>query len=80
MYLKDIEDMDHLSIRHTNDLNTPTAAEYDDMHTDDRPDDDNDEAVDKYLNIELIMDVGSNDEQRGCVVKRSRGLDSEPIG
>ena len=72
--------MDHLGICHTNDLNTPTAAEYDNMHTNDRPDDDNDEAVDKYLNIELIMDVGSNNEQHGHVVKCSWGLDSEPIG
>jgi hypothetical protein len=62
MYLEDIEDEDHLGIRHANDLNTPTAAEYDDMHTDDRPDDDDEEAIDKYLNVELIMDVGTNDE------------------
>ena len=26
------------------------------------------------------MDVGTNDEQHGCVVKRSWGLDGEPIG
>ena len=50
------------------------------MHTDERPDDDDEEAVDKYLNVELIMDVGTNDERRGRVVKRSRGLDGEPIG
>ena len=62
MYLEDIEDEDHLGIRHANDLNTPTAVEYDDMHTDDRPDDDDEEAIDKYLNVELIMDVGTNDE------------------
>jgi hypothetical protein len=80
MYLEDIDDENHLGIRHANDLNTPTAAEYDDMHTDDRPDDDDEEAIDKYLNVELIMDVGTNDERRGRVVKRSRGLDGEPIG
>ena len=80
MYLEDIEDTDHLGIRHANDLNTPTAAEYDDMYTDDRPDDDDEEAVDKYLNVKLIMDVGSNDERCGRVVKRLRGLDGEPIG
>jgi hypothetical protein len=34
----------------------------------------------KYLNVELIMDVGTNDERWGRVVKRSRGLDGEPIG
>ena len=80
MYLEDIEDTDHLGIRHANDLYTPTAAEYDDMNTDDRPDDDDEEAIDKYLNVELIMDVGSNDERRGRVVKRLQGLDGEPIG
>jgi hypothetical protein len=26
------------------------------------------------------MNMGTNDERRGQVVKRSRGLDSEPIG
>ena len=80
MYLKDIEDMDHLGICHANDLNTPTATEYDDMHTDDRLDDDDEDAIDKYLNVELIMDVRSNDEQCGHVVKCSQGLDGEPIG
>ena len=43
-------------------MNTPTAMEYDDMHTDERPDDDDEEAIDKYLNVELIMDIGTNDE------------------
>ena len=62
MYLEDIEDMDHLGICQANDLNTPTAAEYNNMHTDDRPDDDDDKAINKYLNVELIMDVGTNDE------------------
>ena len=62
MYLKDIKDDNHLGICHTNNLNTPTAAEYNDMHTDDRPDDDDEEAIDKYLNVELIMDIGTNDE------------------
>jgi hypothetical protein len=62
MYLEDIEDTDHLGIRQAHDLNTPTAAEYDDMHTNDRPDDDDEKAVDKYLNVELIMDVGTTDE------------------
>jgi hypothetical protein len=50
------------------------------MHTDERPEDDNEEAVDKYLNVELIMNMGTYDERCGRVVKRSRGQDSEPIG
>ena len=44
-----------------------------------RPDDDDEEAIDKYFNVELILDV-TNDERHGCVIKRSRGLDGEPIG
>jgi hypothetical protein len=47
---------------------------------DDRPDEDDEEAVDNYLNVELIMNMGTNDKRRGRVVKRSRGLDSKPIG
>ena len=80
MYLEDIEDMDHLGVCQANDFNMPTAAEYDDMHMDDRPDDNDEEAIDKYLNVELIMDVGTNNEQCGRVVKHSWGLDGEPIG
>ena len=81
MYLEDINNDKHLGIFHVNDLNTLTAAEYDDMHTDDRPDDDDEEeAIDKYLNVELIMDVGTNDEHHRCIVKHSQGLDGEPIG
>jgi hypothetical protein len=33
--------------------------------TDDRPKDDDKEAVDKYLNIELMMNMGTNDKRRG---------------
>ena len=80
MYLEGIKDDNHLCIHHANDLNTLTAMEYDDMHTDDRPDDDEEEAINKYLNIELIMGVGTNDEQCRCIVKCLWGLDGEPIG
>ncbi len=44
------------------------------------PEDDDKEAIDKYLNVELIMDVGTNNEWWGCVVKWSWGLEGEPIG
>ena len=63
-----------------NDENTPSPEEYDDMHVGERPEDDDEEAIDKYLNVELLMNVGTNDERRGRVIKRSRGLDGEPIG
>jgi hypothetical protein len=51
------------------------------MHTDKRPEDNDEEAVDKYLNmLELIMNMGTSNERHGQVVKRSRGLASKPIG
>jgi ribosomal protein L31E len=50
------------------------------MVTAERPEEDEEEAIDNYLNVELIMNTGTNDERRGRVIKRSRGLDGEPIG
>jgi hypothetical protein len=51
------------------------------MNTEDkRPKDDDEEAGDKHLNVKLVMNMGTNDERCGRVVKRSRGLDSKPIG
>jgi hypothetical protein len=81
MYLVDIEDLlnDNAGVRHEEDT-TPNADEYGDMIVEERPDDDDEEAIDKYLNAELILDVGTNNERRGRVVKRSRGLDGEAIG
>ena len=57
MYLKDIEDDYNLGVHCGDKANTPMAVEYDNMHTDEKPEDDNEEAVDKYLNVELLMDV-----------------------
>ena len=31
------------------------------------------------LNVELILDVGSSNERRGSVVKRSWGIDGEAV-
>jgi hypothetical protein len=50
------------------------------MITDDRPEDNDEEAIDKYLEVELIMNMGTNDKRRGRVVKHLRGLDNKPIG
>jgi len=35
------------------------------MHTDNRTDDNDEEAVDNHLNVELIVNMGTNDERRG---------------
>jgi len=43
-------------------------------------DDIDDELLDKYLNAELIFDVGTGNERKGRVVKRAKGTSGEPIG
>ena len=76
-YLQD-EDVDDSGVLTT----TPTDAEYGDMITTDVPevDDIDEEMVDKYLNAELIFDIGTGAERRGRVVKRAKGTTGEPIG
>jgi Reverse transcriptase (RNA-dependent DNA polymerase) len=81
MYLEDIDDDTNAGVIREEDLHsTPSVDDYGDMHVDDRPEDDDEEAIDKYLNAELIMNVGTNDERRGRVIKRTRGPDGERIG
>jgi Icc-related predicted phosphoesterase len=80
MYLDDINDNMHSEVTCEDDRNTPSKLDYGDMLTDERPDDEDEEAVDKYLNVELIMNMGNNDERRGCVIERRQGLNGEPIG
>ena len=41
---------------------------------------DDEESVDKYLNVELILDVVSANERQGRVAKRLRVLDGEAVG
>ncbi|KAI2500467.1 Reverse transcriptase (RNA-dependent DNA polymerase) [Fragilaria crotonensis] len=53
------------------DMTTPAPMEADDI---------NDEIMDKYLNAELIFDVGTGTERKGRVVKRAKGTSGEPIG
>ena len=45
----------------------PDDEEYGDMLRGERPEDDDEEAIDRYLNMELIMDVGTSGERRGRV-------------
>ena len=84
-FLEDIDD-DNLfgSMAYNNLLGiggvTPTVEEYDDMVFEERPEDDDEEAIDKYLNMELILGAGTDDQRRGRVVKRARGIDGEYIG
>ena len=43
-------------------------------------DDTDNEMLDKYLNAELIVVVGTGSERKGQVVKRAKGTSGEPIG
>ena len=49
---------------------TLSDDEYGDMLTEDRPEVDDEEAIDKYLTCKLIMDVGSGNARKGRVTKR----------
>ncbi len=59
-----------------------TEEDYGDMTTPDTLDanDINDDVIDKYLNTELIFDVSTDSECRGCVVKHAKGTSGKPIG
>ena len=50
------------------------------MLVDERPEDDDEEAIDKCVGMELVLDVGTNDQRGARVVKRSRDNDGRPIG
>jgi hypothetical protein len=81
MYLNNIDDDENPGVvRNDKESNTPSEEDYGDMHTNQRPEDDDEEAIDNYLNVELIMNMSTNDEQHGHVIKRTRGLDGKPIG
>ena len=73
LYLDDKDDPDKRT-------NIPTDEEYGDMLFEPRPDEDDEESVDKYLNMELILDLGNDNEWRGHVCKCARNNEGEPIG
>ena len=79
-YLDDVN-YDHENPGVVSDIGiTPTDEDYGDMIMGKRTEADDEEAVEKYLNVELILDVGLANDQRGRVTKRSRGLDGEAVG
>jgi hypothetical protein len=79
MYLEDMDYDDNPGVAVDGGV-TPSEEEYGDMLIDDRPEDDDEEAIDKYLNVELTMGIGSDSERRGRVTKRSRGMEGDAIG
>ena len=67
LYLQGILDDDlNSGVRHEKDKTTrsmpSSSKDNGNMHTNERPEDNDDEAVDKYLNVELIINMGTNDE------------------
>ena len=68
MYLDDIDNDENPGVAYMHDEHTPSSEEYGNMNMDEWPEDDDEEAINKYLNIELIMNMGTNDERHGHVV------------
>jgi hypothetical protein len=58
--LDDIEEEDlNPGVVRMIDADIPSAEDYGDMLVEERPEEDDEEAVDKYLNVELIMNAGT---------------------
>ena len=63
LYLDDIEDEDlNPGVVQADKRDIPSNKDYGDMLIDERPKDNDKEAIDKFLNIELIMNIGTNNE------------------
>jgi hypothetical protein len=58
---------------------TPTEQEYDGMIVEERPEANDEEALDKYLNMELRMGTGTDDERWGRVIKCAKGIGGEAV-
>jgi hypothetical protein len=79
--LKMLEDLDDEGIgAMVEDGTTPTKEEYDDMIVEEHPKADDEEAVDKYLDMELRMGAGTDDKRWGWVIKHAKGIGGEPVG
>eukprot|EP00957_Ditylum_brightwellii_P078346 5957294-Ditylum_brightwellii.AAC.1 len=61
-------------------MTAPDVEEYTDMITEERTDNDDEEAMDQYLTAELLLGLGTDGERVGRMIKRSQGLDWQSIG
>jgi hypothetical protein len=78
--LKMLEDLDDERIGTImEDGITLMEEEYDGMIVEERPKADDKEALDKYLNMELRMGAGTDDERWEWVIKRAKGIGGEPV-
>jgi hypothetical protein len=79
--LKMLEDLDDKGIgTMVEDGVTPTEEEYDGMIVEECSEANDEEALDKYLNMELRMGDGMDNERWGQVIKRAKGIGGEPVG
>jgi hypothetical protein len=58
---------------------TLTEEEYDGMIVEECPEANDEEALDKYLNMELRMGAGMDDERWGWVIKHAKGIGGEAV-
>jgi hypothetical protein len=78
--LKMLEDLDDEGIGTVmEDGITPTEQEYDGMIVEECPEADDEEALDEYLNMELRMGAGTDDERWGRVIKHAKGIGGEAV-
>jgi hypothetical protein len=78
--LKMLEDLDDDGIGAiAEDGIAPTEEEYDDMIVEECPEADDEQAVDRYLNMELTMGAGMDDKRWGQVIKCAKGIGGEPV-
>jgi single-stranded DNA-specific DHH superfamily exonuclease len=59
---------------------TLMEEEHDGMIVEEHPKANDEEALDKYLNMELRMGAGMDDERWGRVIKRAKDIGGEPVG
>jgi hypothetical protein len=79
--LKMLEDLDDEGIGTVmEDGITLMEEEYDGMIVEECPKADDEEALDKYLNMELRMGAGTDDERWGRVIKHAKGIGGEAVG
>ena len=80
MCIEDIDDVDKAA--HGDGSNTPSGDEYADILTEDRPDCDNldDDAYERYIGADVLMDVPGEGSRRATVKLRVRNEDGKVVG
>jgi len=78
LFLEDVDENENYGVTYGE---VPPDEDYGDMLLEDRPEDDDvEDQFDKYIGMELVLGVGTGDERKGRVVKKSRDNWGRPIG